>query len=65
MASPGKDEEMKQDFVNDDDYTSAFFDDNQLMALRGTNSNEDDAMMSQHTISNFMAKGNYSQGNNS
>lgn len=35
MASPDKkqDEEMKMDI--DDDYSSAFFDDNQIMQLRG------------------------------
>jgi len=27
MASPGKDEEMKQEGIDEDDYTSAFFDD--------------------------------------
>lgn len=37
MESPGKDEEMKIDFIDENDYTSGFFDEDQLRQLRGEN----------------------------
>jgi hypothetical protein len=62
MLSPGKDEEEKA-IVDEDDYTSAFFDDDQLKQLKGgTFSQNDVDMLSQQTLSNFMAKGNFNDG---
>ena len=38
MESPDK--KLEEEKINDNDYTSAFFDDDQLMQLRGTGSND-------------------------
>lgn len=58
MESPDK--RLEEEKVNEDDYTSAFFDDDQLNQLRGTasnNSQNDINMLSQQSLSNFMARG--------
>ena len=62
MESPDciLDKRLEEEKVNEDDYTSAFFDDDQLTQLRGAtsiNSQNDIAMLSQQSLSNFMARG--------
>ena len=60
MESPGKDEEMKVDYLDENDYTSDFFDEDQLRQLKeGGSYGQSDQAFSQQTLSNFMAKGNF------
>lgn len=57
MESPMKHEDEKM-MINEDDYTSSFFDEEQLQQLRQGSSQQSNVdMFSQQTLSNFMARG--------